>query len=71
METLLLELRHALPLFRKRPLLAAVVILTLALAIGANTAIFSVVYAALLRPLALPDSDRLVLVELHGGPHRP
>src|SRR5262249_28337451 len=46
----------------KRPQLAIVVILTLALGIGANTAIFTVVDAVLLRPLAYRDAERLVMV---------
>ncbi|RMH20945.1 MAG: FtsX-like permease family protein [Acidobacteria bacterium] len=56
------EIRQALRFHRRRPLASAVVILTLALGIGANCAIFSLVDATLLRPLPYPDGDRLVVV---------
>ncbi len=61
LEALGQDVRYALRMIRKAPGFAAVVILTLALGIGANTAIFSVVHAAL-TPLAIPEPDRVVMV---------
>ena len=57
------DVRLALRTLLKDRGFAAVVILTLAVAIGANTAIFSVVYGVLLRPLPYPNADRIVRVE--------
>ena len=56
------DVRHALRGLRNHPGFAAIVMLTLALGIGANTAIFTVDYATLLAPLPYPDPDRLVIV---------
>ena len=54
------DLRHSLRSLAAQPGLCLVAVLTLALGIGANTAIFSVLHALLLRPLPYPDGDRLV-----------
>ncbi len=56
------DLHHGWRLFSKNPAFTAVVVLTLALGVGANTAIFSIVNAVLLRPLPFPEPDRLVRI---------
>lgn len=60
METWMRDLRLGVRSLRRRPGFTALVVITLALGIGANTAIFSVIYGSLLRPLPYPDADRLV-----------
>ncbi len=59
-ESLLRDLRYGLRVLRKNPGFTTVAVLTLAIGIGANTAIFSVLESQLWRPLPFPDSERLV-----------
>src|SRR5262245_2857975 len=62
MESRFHNVRYALRSFRKRPVFSLIVVFTLALGIGANTAIFTVVDAVLLKPLPYRDSEKLVVL---------
>jgi putative ABC transport system permease protein len=67
MGVFLKDIRYAARMFTKNPAVSCVMVLSLALAIGANTAIFSVVYGVLLRPLPYPKADQIVVVNEVGS----
>jgi predicted permease len=66
-ESFLKDLRYGLRMLAKNPGFAAVAVMTLALGIGANTAMFTVVNTVLLHPLPYPDSGRIVNITRPGG----
>ena len=70
LETLLQDLRYGIRMLIRHPAFTAVAVLTIALGIGANTAIFSLVNGVLLRPLPYKDADRIVRIEEDHGQSR-
>jgi len=61
-ESVLQDLRYAVRMLWRAPAFSLAAVITVALGIGANTAIFSIVNALLLEPLPFPDADRLVRI---------
>jgi putative ABC transport system permease protein len=61
--SVLQDIRYALRLHRRQVVLSSVIVLTLGMGIGANTAIFGFVYALLIRPFPYPDAERLVRIQ--------
>jgi putative ABC transport system permease protein len=65
-----MKFKYALRSMRKHPLVTAMAIVSLALGIGANSAVFSAIDAILLKPLPFPESDQLMLVQ-QSNPRNP
>src|ERR1700722_4934944 len=69
LETLWRDFTYALRTLRKKPGFTAVAVATLALGIGASTAIFSVIENILMEPFPYPDAQRMMTVEIHDASH--
>src|SRR5271166_2514224 len=67
MESLLHDLKHSLRILRQNPSFTITAVVALAIGIAANTAIFAVVNAVILRPLPYADSSRIVNIGVRGG----
>jgi predicted permease len=70
LESIRFNLKAGIRFMRRSPSFSLAVVLTLALAIGANSAVFSAIDAVLLRPLSFPDGDRLVALYQHDSENR-
>src|SRR5262249_32652295 len=68
LSTLFKDVKHSLRMFSQHPAFTLAAVAALMLGIGANTAVFSVVNAVLLRPVGFPDPDRIVLF-MNAGPN--
>src|SRR5436190_20280340 len=65
MQSVKQDLRYAFRMLARTPVVTILIVLSLAIGIGANSAIFSVIHALLLRPLPYPEPERLAAVWLH------